>query len=131
MTPPEITSVMDTPDPQEVGGYVNITCDVDDNVGVDEVWVNITYPDTTTHNFSMNIGSYHHNFSMNIGSYHYNQSYSTVGNYTYFIWANDTNGNSNMSTGHSFDIQVMTPPEITNVTDYPDPQYAGGSIISR
>jgi hypothetical protein len=42
--PPEITNVTDYPDPQDAGGYVNITCNVTDNVGVDEVWVNITYP---------------------------------------------------------------------------------------
>ena len=52
-TPPEITDVFDTPDPQDVGGYVNITCNVTDDVVVDEVWVNITYPDNSYHNQSM------------------------------------------------------------------------------
>ncbi|VVB62048.1 Uncharacterised protein [uncultured archaeon] len=94
--PLAITNVMITPDPQQKGGYLNINCNVTDNGGhVDEVWVNITYPDHTTKNFSMN------------PSYYFNQTYSQIGTYQFFIWANDTNRNRNISRGHVFQIIPM------------------------
>ncbi|EMR74688.1 protein of unknown function (DUF2341) [Thermoplasmatales archaeon SCGC AB-540-F20] len=95
-SPPVITSVADVPDPQEIGGYVNISCDVSDNVAVDEVWVNVTYPypDASTTNVTM-LG----------GSYYYNVTYDQVGIHSYYIWANDTSGNSNQSSIYSFIIQ--------------------------
>ena len=54
-SPPEITSVNAQPDPQETSGNVNITCNVNDNVEVDEVWINITYPDNSYHNETMQV----------------------------------------------------------------------------
>jgi len=101
---PEISYVYDYPDPQEVGGYVNITCDVTDNVDVDEVWVNITYPDNSVHSETMLSGSY------------YNTSYTMLGSYSYFIWANDTSGNANTSAAYTFTIQDTTSPEIIDHT---------------
>jgi len=91
--PPEISDVLASPGVQDPGGYVNITCIVDDDIDVDMVKVNITYPDSSTSNVTMAEGSYY-----------YNATYSQLGVYNYFIWANDTSGNSNMSTGHSFSI---------------------------
>jgi len=58
-------------------------------------------------------------------------TYSIVGTYDYFIWANDTSGNSNMSIGHSFEINPLPDtelPEIANVDATPDPQLAGGFV---
>jgi len=91
--PPKIINVVDYPDPQEIGGYINISCDVTDMAGVGTVMVNITYPDNSFHNETM-VG----------GSYYYNASYSMNGTYYYFIWANDTNGNANNSATYSFDV---------------------------
>jgi len=96
-TPPEISNVDANPDPQETGGYVNITCDVTDNTEVGIVKVNITYPDSSTHNETMLVGSYY-----------YNNTYSQVGTYNYYIWAEDTNSNSDVSTGHSFTINDLS-----------------------
>jgi len=100
------SSVVADPDPQDAGGYVNISCNVTDNIAVDEVWVNITYPDSS-----------YHNETMLEGSYYYNTSYTIIGTYNYFIWANDTNGNSNTSSVYDFAIQQdNTPPaSITNL----------------
>lgn len=97
-TSPQITDVVDIPDPQEIGGHVNISCNVTDNVAVDEVWVNITYPDSSYHNMTM-IGN----------SYYYNTTYTQVGMYDYFIWANDTSNNSNISDNFTFEI-INQPP---------------------
>jgi hypothetical protein len=42
--PPVIWSADDFPDPQVFGGYVNITVNATDNIGVDSIWLNITDP---------------------------------------------------------------------------------------
>jgi len=105
--PPEITNVVDSPDPQEVGEYVNITCDVTDNVAVDEVRVNITYPDSSYCNETM------------IGNYYYNTTYEQIGTYHYFIWANDTSENTNISSNYTFEIiqqPDITPPQVEITT---------------
>jgi PKD repeat protein len=94
---PEISNVKANPSLQEAGGWVNITFDVMDNVGIDEVCVNIAHPDRTTHNFSMNGGSYY-----------FNHIYSLVGEYNYFVWVNDTSGNANASNIKTFTI-IPTP----------------------
>ncbi len=41
---------------------------------------------------------------MDTGSYHYNSTYNFVGTYDFFIWANDTQGNSNISASYTFEI---------------------------
>jgi len=113
---PEISNVQDSPDPQEAGGYVNTSCDVIDNVGVNVVKVNISGPDGFT---PVNV-------TMNEGSYYYNASYTILGIYNYFIWANDTSNNENISTTYTFTIQDTTPPEITDNT--PSIGYTGDSF---
>ena len=93
-TKPELSSVQDTPDPQEVNGWVNITVFVKDNVNVNAVKVNITRDGALVGNFSMTGINLDAN---NNGTYYYNTTYSTLGTYTYFIWANDTSDNRNTS----------------------------------
>lgn len=97
-TPPTITDVSANPDPQEVGGSVNITANVTDNVKVDEVWIDIVGEG----NFSMKYDS-------GSGLYYYSDSYSPTDTYSYTIWANDTSDNWN-STSSSFTIQDTIPP---------------------
>lgn len=108
-TSPQIKNIAANPNPQIKDGPVNITCDVTDDRGVDEVWVNITYPDATSRNFTMAKGS---------GSnYYFEQTYTDIGTYNYFIWANDTSGNSNISTIYTFLIiegSDSTPPVTTH-----------------
>jgi len=79
-------------------GWVNITCDVTDNAAVYTVSLNITNPDGSYNNVSMNAGE--------SNSYHYNSStaLSTHGNYSYFIWANDTSGNTDISSSYDFSM---------------------------
>jgi len=93
-TVPEISNVDANPDPQYVGGWVNITCNVTDNIGVDTVKVDITGP----------TGFTPVNATMSEGSYYYNATYDIVGTYHYFIWANDTSGNTNVSDEGTFEI---------------------------
>ncbi len=78
-------------------GWENITCTVTDNVGVDTVSVNITYPNATTIKQIMTniIGS---------DQYYYNISFSQYGNYSYYIWADDTSNNTDISSISSFSL---------------------------
>jgi len=92
-TKPEIQNINAQPNPQTSGGFLNITCDVTDDGGVDTVKVNITYPDSSKVNITMSSGSYYHN-----------NTYTQSGIYYYYIWANDTTGNQNTSSVHAFTI---------------------------
>jgi hypothetical protein len=92
---PEIENVVATPSSVVQGGFVNITCDVSDNVDVDSVKVDIVGP----------TGFTPVNTTMIEGSYFYNASYSVVGSYNYFIWASDSSDNSVISSSYMFSIE--------------------------
>ncbi|HEC77005.1 MAG TPA: DUF2341 domain-containing protein [Thermoplasmatales archaeon] len=100
VTSPEIKNIQDYPDPQVENKYVNITCNVTDNVAVNVVKVNITYPDGSFVNVTM----LHTNGT---NTYYYNSTYSIAGIYSYFIWANDTNGKINFTNISTFIIYKL------------------------
>ena len=82
---PEFSDVHDGPDPQFTGQWVNITVNVTDDNGVFDVWVNITYPDSTWLNSTMEKGA---------GDlYFFNGTFIDVGTYDYTIYALDTSNN--------------------------------------
>ncbi len=96
-TPPQIMDVVANPDRQVINGTVNISCKVLDNVGIKDVKIYINFPNNFTLNQSMaNIPG--------TSIYYYNSTYIIAGNYTYFIWANDTSGNSIYSDIYQFKI---------------------------
>jgi hypothetical protein len=72
-------------------GWENFTCTVTDNVEVNNVFINITCSGSSTTNVSMTKIS-------GTDQYYYNTILSH-GNYTYFIWANDTSDNTDVSSG--------------------------------
>ncbi|HWR27283.1 MAG TPA: right-handed parallel beta-helix repeat-containing protein [Candidatus Thermoplasmatota archaeon] len=117
INPPTITNVQTTPEQQQIGGYINISCEITENdAPVDNVWVNITYPDATTHNYSMNKGFY------------LNQTYDQIGDYQFLIWVHDTNDNTNISTGYVFHIMpVLHSTFIVGLIS--TNQYAGGPTL--
>ncbi len=56
--------------------------------------------------------------------YYLNQSYTVLGNYSFFFWAKDSLGNTNSSPVHTFSVVPDTiAPEITDVQITPNPQY--------
>jgi hypothetical protein len=117
---PEFNNQIDSPDPQENGGYINISVDVVDDVAVADVWVNITYSDGTWINTSMSKG---------IGDeWFFNGPFNDLGLYTYIIWAEDTSNNLNSSWQESFTIHDTDGPEFLNIDDFPDPQENGGFV---
>jgi parallel beta-helix repeat protein len=92
-TPPIITDVKATPIIQGTSAPVNITCNVID-IQVDTVKVNISGPEGFTLEATMNEGNY----------YYYEDTYTILGTYYYYIWANDTSGNIAVSDTYSFVI---------------------------
>lgn len=118
--PPQLSNLTDAPDPQDSGGNVNITVDVTDDFSVDEVMINITHPNGSWTNTSMNPGSLDQWFS--------NITYDFPGIYSYTIWANDSSGNWNSTGPGTFMILDIDPPELDNLTATPDLQENGGEI---
>jgi hypothetical protein len=115
---PVITNVEITPTVQQSGGHLNICCSITDNGGiVDDVKVNITYPDHTTKNFTMN------------PKYYLDQTYSQIGTYQIYIYAKDSNGRSSISEEYTFQIiPVLTRAFLVGVIS-DDFDYSG-SLIS-
>ncbi|UCE75418.1 MAG: hypothetical protein JSV56_06880 [Methanomassiliicoccales archaeon] len=108
------------PNPGENGEYVTISLDVEDDIEVDTVWINITYPNGTSINVTMDRGTQN--------QWYYSRPYIDLGPYTYTIWANDTQDNWNTLGPETFTIQDTDPPEILIPTALPDPQEMGGRV---
>ena len=98
--PPVISDMSNTAsdplDTEPSFGWENISCTVTDNVAVDQVFVNLTFPDFTMNNVSMSnvLGS----------NYYYNTSFTQYGNYSYYIWTNDTSDNTVISSVYDFSL---------------------------
>jgi hypothetical protein len=119
-TPPQISNIVNTPNPGEVNAPVNISASVTDNYGVLEVWIDIVDP------FAVPIG----NFSMSTGGggmYYDERSYSLLGFHSFTIWASDLGGLWS-SAQQGFLVDDNTPPVISGVLETPDPQEVFGSV---
>jgi predicted RNA-binding Zn-ribbon protein involved in translation (DUF1610 family) len=81
---PLITNVIANPGSQVSGGYINVTCNVTDVVGIYGVWLNVSLPSGGFLNVSME--------KSGGDSWYYNAAYITLGTYQYTIWANNTLG---------------------------------------
>ena len=92
---PEITGVtMTTSDPLDTEpgfGWENVTCNVTDNVLVNQVKLNVTNPDTTTVEYTMTK-------VQGTDTYYYNTTFTVAGDYNYHVWANDASSNNAEST---------------------------------
>jgi PKD repeat protein len=107
----DITDVSASPSSAGFGSDVTISADVDDNYcGIENVSVNITYPDNSTGNFTMN----------NTGNDAYEYVFSDTwlaGEYNYTIWAVDKLGGANSSSGHSFNVSVQAIVSVCTIKD--------------
>lgn len=119
--PPVISNVDAQPSVQIINGNVEITCMVTDESGVDEVYANITFPDTTIQINPM-IGSG--------SSYSFEQQYTLVGTYDYYIWAKDNNDNDNESIIYHFEIK--SPPNAGDDSDScEEDEYTWTNVINN
>jgi len=95
--PPDIVGLQASPQIQVPGGNVNITCQIIDNVEVNATILNITMPNGSYMNVSLNrIG--------NTTYYYFDFIYAEKGVYYYYVWANDTSNNSVKSGLYKFVI---------------------------
>jgi hypothetical protein len=118
--PPQIITIDDAPDPQENGGFVNITTEISDNVDLDMVWVNITYPDGSWINGTMDKGT---------GNEWYSDSaYPDLGLHNYVIWAKDTSDNWNTGGPDTFLIVDTDGPFLSNLQTIPTIQMKDGFV---
>jgi hypothetical protein len=117
--PPLIQNVAETPNPQEIYGFVNVSADVWDDYGLVDVWIEVVAPDMTSTNVSMTPGSG--------DAFYYRKMYSVLGTYGYTISALDVYDNWNSYIG-SFFIDDWTPPEINNLGINPATQQIHGAV---
>jgi hypothetical protein len=116
--PPLINSVSHTPDVAGFGEDVIISVNATDDQtgnysGVKSVNVNITYPDTTTGNYTMELSG-----TAEMGMYTYIVLNPwDVGQYNYTIWVVDNAYNFNSSTGHSFNVSAQATIQVCTVND--------------
>jgi hypothetical protein len=103
--PPIISNIQAIPSVQESGQNVEISADVTDDSGINEVKAVITYPDLSIHNETMILDGG--------DTYVYDSSYSMLGTYNFNIWAEDSNGNHDSSGVFSFEV---ISPYITTVS---------------
>jgi predicted GH43/DUF377 family glycosyl hydrolase len=119
--PPTITNVIAQPDPQEVFSSVNISANITDDYQLFGAWIEIHDP----------FGGWVGNFSMlNLppgSGYYRERSYNMVGQYSFTIWANDTNDNWAYYSS-AFTIQDPIPPVISDVMATPNPQEVFGDV---
>lgn len=109
-TSPEISNIVtissDPLDTNSTFGWVNVSCEVTDNIAIQEVRINITNPDGSHTNQTM--------IPFGTSTYYYNSSltFSYYGNYSYFIWSIDTNQNA--QTSNNFDFSMPPNWDVNN-----------------
>jgi hypothetical protein len=102
ISPPQISNIARTTsaplDTNLLYGWVNVSCTVTDNVAVSQVILKIRDPSSSWSNVSM--------VSRTTGKYYYRSTtaFSTVGNYSYFVWAKDTSNNRVSSNNVAFSM---------------------------
>jgi hypothetical protein len=110
---PTLTSATALPDPQEVYFPVNVSAVVRDNVAVGQVWLNVTNPATSTLNSTMSYDP----FGMR---YFLERNCGMLGLHTFVIWASDTSGLWNSTSGQ-FTCEDTTRPSISDLRAVPNP----------
>ncbi|UCF13476.1 MAG: hypothetical protein JSW06_04255 [Thermoplasmatales archaeon] len=116
--PPEITSVENNPDTVGFGFNITIAPNVTDNMsGVNLVKVNITYPDNSTGNFTMN------NTGNDTYEYEFDDAW-LAGQYNYTIWTVDNANNTNISSQYSFNVSTEAAVTVCTIKDaYSDNEF--------
>ena len=114
ITAPQIISTDVSPSVGNQSQTMNVTVTVKDETNLDEVIIQITYPNGTNQNFTaVQDGG-------NVWYYEFNNTQG-VGTYNYTVFSNDTSGNWNNTTIYTFDIQDSTPPKYYSVEEPTDP----------
>ena len=104
---PVITNLTCIPPSGNSSEEINITCCVSDNRDIETVQVDISSPNESFCNLSMNN-------IMGTDRYYYTSTYENPGVYQYYVYAKDSSGNINVSSPLSFSIYQndTTPPNV-------------------
>jgi hypothetical protein len=123
-TPPTISSISDSPDPQVEGGIVNFEAMVTDDEGVSAVSIEIIGPSGNS------LGNFPMAFNSPSGKWEHSSQFNDIGIHAYLITATDASGNSDVASGNFEIIKApdTIPPVISGVADSPDPQISGGVV---
>jgi len=105
-SPPSLGAIVANPSTQVPGGSVNITCTVEDTLsGVNAVYLEVTYPDSSFANFTMN--------HIPCTTYYREEIYNVEGMYNFTIYAVDNLGNAVKSGVYHFNITSVNHPPNT------------------
>lgn len=106
---PVLNTVQASPSVQSKDGTVNLSCEITDNIEVSVVKVNVEYPDSSTINISVIDNQL-------IDTFYYMTSYSLLGSYSFFFYAEDSSGNTLVSSTETFIISDDSSPVISNMS---------------
>ncbi len=107
---PSISNLLANPASQVKDGTVNLSADITDNIIISSVYLKITYPDSSSENFSV--------LANNTGnSYYCSKTFSMLGSYSFQFFAEDSQGNLEISSEESFTITDILAPIITDITE--------------
>ena len=94
-------------------GWMNISCNVTDNIDVNQVFLNITCPDLTCSNVSMTKVE-------GTDKYFYETCFQQIGSYDYMICATDLSGNSCTTDEESYSMPPNWDVDMNGQTFLPD-----------
>ncbi|RLF41266.1 MAG: hypothetical protein DRN12_03555 [Thermoplasmata archaeon] len=97
--PPDIINIDVDPIRQIPGGYVNISAEIIDDSGLQDVQLILTYPNGDIENVSIK------NNKVNSNIYYYNHTYAQKGDHGCYFWTIDVYGNIGVSDSRYFDIE--------------------------
>jgi len=112
-TRPTIMGATAIPDPQEVKLSVNVSAIVQDDTSVGLVRLNVTDPIGGTSNTTMS-------YDVMSGKYYLGTTCNLLGTHAFVIWASDTSGNWNWTSGQ-FTCVDTTAPTVSDPMAVPDP----------
>jgi hypothetical protein len=110
-SPLEINDILVTPNIQNPGQNINISCSLFNNSSLANLMIHLTYPDG---NISPPISIKQNNIQ-NTSFYYLNQSYDLMGTYQFFIEVTDINNYAVISETYQFSIEDLLCPEISNI----------------
>ena len=119
LSPPSVT-VSDAPDPSPLGGVVTITANATDDVGVAEVWLNVTEPGGAT--------AFNVTMAPSGPDWVNASSYALPGTWSYAAWARDGSGRWGTAAG-TFLVRSLAPPVISSPRALPDPAELHGAVM--
>ncbi len=119
LLPPSITDVATSPATPFVGQSIGVSAAVTDDVALRSVYINVTYPDGSHTNGTMNAAG---------GRYSYSRQTTQSGTHTFVIWASDI-GRKWASQPGSFVVRADTEPPVIQPTPPPSLVYTETPIL--